>query len=90
MWQLLNLKSEKAGREVNSRGIFTRNKVLVFYTILNDCKKSFYGPIIKINEEDLNLDLNNIFSNRFQILSLVCPKCGLKDNVIIKKFATYS
>ena len=50
----------------------------------------YLGPIIQLNNDDLDLSIPNAIEKRFENLSLICKKCGWFKDKIITNYATYS
>ena len=53
-------------------------------------KLFFFGPIIQLNEDDLNIPLNKSLERRFSNENNICPHCGWSDGKIITNFIIYS
>ena len=56
-----------------------KNRFYCFDCLKDDTKLEYFGPIINVLKEDLELSLNDVLSKKFQNLAFVCPICGWCD-----------
>ena len=51
-----------------------KRQLYCYNCFLKDLKEEFYGPIIQINLDDLNLNFSDCLYKRFENKTLICPK----------------